>query len=246
MPACHRVRAVSGMTLHDAVLLAAGGSRRLGRPKQLLMREGEPLVRRAARLALATAPRRLLVVTGGAGDAVAAALDGLVWQRVHHAGWATGLAGSLRAAGDVLGADASPSVLLVGCDQPALASAHLHALLAGSAAVSSGCAATRHAEARLAARVGIPAVVPADWLRGGSRPMTTGRAPMAQAGPGGAAARDNGSHPDRGLGQRLRALPPASLWMLDAPDLRCDIDTRDDMRAAIARGWLDADATVED
>lgn len=201
------------MTTHDAVLLAAGGSRRLGRPKQLLTREGEPLVRRAARLALATAPRRLLVVTGGAGDAVAAALHGLACERVDHDGWATGLAGSLRAAGDALGADAAPSVLVLGCDQPALAAAHLIALLAGAAGAASGCAATGHG----GARVGIPAVVPAHWLRG-----------------------DTGPHLDHGFGPRLRALQTGSRWTLDAPDLRCDIDTPDDLRAAVARGWLDA------
>ena len=38
---------------HVAVVLAAGGSTRLGRPKQLLTRDGEALVHRAARLALA-------------------------------------------------------------------------------------------------------------------------------------------------------------------------------------------------
>ena len=36
---------------HVAVVLAAGGSTRLGRPKQLLTRDGETLVHRAARLA---------------------------------------------------------------------------------------------------------------------------------------------------------------------------------------------------
>lgn len=203
------------MTAHDAVLLAAGGSRRLGRPKQLLTRDGEPLVRRAARLALATAPRRLLVVTGGAGDAVAAALDGLAVERVAHEGWATGLAGSLRAAGAALGTTAAPRVLVLGCDQPALEASHLHALLDGAAASASRCAATRHG----GAGVGIPAVVPADWFH------AVDRAAVGAA--------------DRGFGRRLRALPAATRWTLDAPALGCDIDTVEDLHAAIARGWLD-------
>ena len=50
---------------HDAVVLAAGGSRRLGQPKQLLTRDGETLVHRGVRLAMETAPRRLLVIVAG-------------------------------------------------------------------------------------------------------------------------------------------------------------------------------------
>lgn len=223
------MRAARGAAGHDAVLLAAGGSRRLGQPKQLLTRDGEPLVRRAARLALATAPRRMLVVTGGAGDAVAAALHGLACERVDHAGWASGLAGSLHAAGDALAADASPSVLVLGCDQPALEASHLRALLDGAATSASGCAATHHG----AAAVGIPAVVPAGWLR---RTVQAARVDGAAGAVGDA---DRGDA-DRGFGRQLRALPPATLWTLDAPGLDCDIDTPDDLRAAIARGWLDA------
>jgi len=49
---------------HVAIVLAAGGSRRLGRPKQLLTRDGETLVHRAVRLASATQPQRLLLVIG--------------------------------------------------------------------------------------------------------------------------------------------------------------------------------------
>ena len=50
---------------HAALILAAGGSRRLGQVKQALTRDGEPLLRRAVRLALATAG----ALRGGAGRA---------------------------------------------------------------------------------------------------------------------------------------------------------------------------------
>ena len=53
-----------GTRAHVAVLLAAGGSTRLGQPKQLLTRDGEPLVRRMARLLSHTSPRRLYVIVG--------------------------------------------------------------------------------------------------------------------------------------------------------------------------------------
>ena len=71
---------------HGVVLLAAGASRRLGRPKQLLVLEGETLVHRAARLALATRPADAVVMLGHAADAVAAAVGELALRQVVCAG----------------------------------------------------------------------------------------------------------------------------------------------------------------
>ncbi len=48
----------------SALLLAAGGSRRMGRPKQLLVWQGETLVRRAAQTALAAGVDELIAVLG--------------------------------------------------------------------------------------------------------------------------------------------------------------------------------------
>lgn len=195
---------------HAAVLLAAGGSRRLGRPKQLLTRDGEALVRRAARLALDTSPRRLLVVVGAHRDRVAAALSGLACEIVRNPLWERGLASSLQAAAAALGEEGG-AVLIAGCDQPALETAHLRTLLAGAATAASRCAATRHGDAP-----GIPAVVPATLL-----------------------ARAHALEGDRGLGPLLRALPRGDVSLLDAPELGFDLDTEQDVRVAIARGWLD-------
>lgn len=195
---------------HAAVVLAAGGSRRLGHPKQLLTRDGEPLVHRAARLAHETSPHRLLVVVGAYRDEIAAALSGIDCDIASNPGWERGLAGSLHAAGVAL-AGHDGAVLIVGCDQPALSHAQLHALLEGAAAASSRCAATLHD-----GLPGIPAVVPHAWL-----------SPTAMV------------DGDRGFGARLRGLPPATLFTLDAPDLGFDLDTEQDVRAAIARGWVD-------
>ncbi len=56
-----------------AVVLAAGGSRRMGRPKALLDVDGRPLVARHVE-AMRAAGARVRVVLGGHGEAVAAAL----------------------------------------------------------------------------------------------------------------------------------------------------------------------------
>lgn len=195
---------------HAALVLAAGGSLRLGRPKQLLTRNGETLVHRATRLAVDTAADPVLVVVGAGREAVEAAVGDLPCETVFNPGWQAGLASSLRAAAPRI-LDLGSSVLIATCDQPALEASDFRSLLAGAHAAASGCAATR-----LADTVGVPAVVPAEWF---------------------ATASD--LHADQGFGARLRALDPGQLFLLESVDLGIDIDTQADFRHAVAKGWLD-------
>lgn len=118
--------------------------------------------------------------------------------------------GSLRLAAAALAGHAEP-VLVVGCDQPALQLAHLQQLLVGAATVASGCAATLHQGAP-----GMPAVLSPQLLAAPAR-----------------------LHGDRGLREQLRALPAEAVWPMSAPELALDIDTTDDLRAAIVRGLVD-------
>ncbi|MBI1297987.1 putative selenium-dependent hydroxylase accessory protein YqeC [bacterium] len=90
-----------------AVVLAAGGSRRMGEAKQLLDLGGEPLVVRAARTALAGTASHVIVVSGARGEAVHAALRPLLAQTerlhlVHNPAWESGQATSVLAAMDAL------------------------------------------------------------------------------------------------------------------------------------------------
>lgn len=78
-----------------AVLLAAGGSSRLGRPKQLLDIEGEPLVVRQARMLLALEPACVVVVTGAGQEQVAAELGDLPIRCEHNPDWSRGMGTSL-------------------------------------------------------------------------------------------------------------------------------------------------------
>ena len=59
------------------LVLAAGGSTRLGIPKQLIEFRGEPLVRRAARSAADAGAAPVIVVVGASAADVVQALDGL-------------------------------------------------------------------------------------------------------------------------------------------------------------------------
>lgn len=202
---------------HVAVVLAAGGSRRLGRSKQLLTCAGEPLVRRAARLALATAPARVLVIVGAEADAVSGALGELPVETVVNPDWAQGLSASLRVAAETLAARAG-ACLVLGCDQPVLAAQHLRRLLVLAQDAASGSAGTVHGDG-----LGVPAVVPVAWL--------DDRAPGARG--------------DQGLRAALRALPAADVGRLEAPELQLDIDTPEQLRAAIAVGWVDPTEPVQ-
>lgn len=198
------------MRPHAAIVLAAGGSRRLGAPKQLLTRDGETLVHRAVRHAFATQPRRLIVVLGGDRFEVTRALADLEGERVFNPQWQQGLASSLQCAARVLSGYDGP-VLILGCDQPALETLHLQQLLEGAARASSGCAATVHGDT-----LGSPAIITAAMLQ--------------DAG---------GLRGDRGFGNKLGSLPANSVWRLNAPELQIDIDNAEDQRNATARGWLD-------
>jgi CTP:molybdopterin cytidylyltransferase MocA len=136
-----------------AVVLAAGGSARLGRPKQLLEHAGEPLVRRAAREALGAGAAPVVVVLGAQADAVRQALGGLPVTTVVNDAWATGLASSLAAG--VREALAEPSVggvLVTLADQPLVDAAALARLLAAFPG-EHGVVASTYADA-----LGVPAI----------------------------------------------------------------------------------------
>jgi molybdenum cofactor cytidylyltransferase len=120
-----------------ALILAAGASARMGRPKQLLDWEGRPLVRAAAETALAAQLDPLLVVVGGAQSQVTEALAGLPLQIIANPDYAAGQSTSLRAGIAALGQDAGAVVVLLG-DQPFVTPAIVEQLVA--AWQSSGAA----------------------------------------------------------------------------------------------------------
>ena len=112
---------------HNAVLLAAGGSARLGQPKQELTVHGESLLHRTARLLRDTRPRRLIVVLSD--PTLGVHLDGLQAEILDNPDWASGLAASVRLAAEALHGR-SESTLFAGVDQCRLEPAHLAGLLA--------------------------------------------------------------------------------------------------------------------
>lgn len=78
------------------ILLAAGASKRMGQPKQLLPVRGKSLLRQVATVCL-TAPVSPVVVVLGANSAqIAPCLDGLTARIVINPNWSEGMGTSLR------------------------------------------------------------------------------------------------------------------------------------------------------
>lgn len=148
------------------VVLAAGASTRLGQPKQLLRHDtGDPLVVVAARQLLDAGCTPVLVVTGGAHDDVARAVDPLEVPVLFNEDWSEGMGSSIRAAIRWMTQQDAPMLgtVIAACDMPSVTVDHIRALVLESAdgrhRVASSYAGSEGAVVR-----GIPAVLPrADW-----------------------------------------------------------------------------------
>ena len=114
----------------SGLVLAAGGSSRLGRPKQLLPYRGATLLDSVLETARACAFDQLLVALGGAVDDVRGAVDLRGADVVVNAAFGTGCSSSVAAATGALDPRCHVLVLLLG-DQPGVTPATVRALLDG-------------------------------------------------------------------------------------------------------------------
>jgi CTP:molybdopterin cytidylyltransferase MocA len=110
-------------------VLAAGASTRLGRPKQLVAVDGEPLLGRTLRVARASRAEAVAVVLGASRDAIEAAIDFTGVAVLRNDAWPEGMASSIRAAVAWATSEGAAGLLLLVCDQPRLTASHLDALL---------------------------------------------------------------------------------------------------------------------
>lgn len=143
------------------IVLAAGGSCRLGTPKQLLRFQGVSLLRHAAAAAVGCHADHCTVVLGNEAAACAEEISNLPVHIAVNTAWRDGMASSIRAGL----ADAQrrhpgmDAVILAACDQPHVTSEVLDSLMDTHLATSSGIVASAYAGTR-----GIPALFCAAWF----------------------------------------------------------------------------------
>jgi molybdenum cofactor cytidylyltransferase len=99
------------------ILLAAGGSVRLGKPKQLIPFKGLSLIRHIAKISVASEAQSVHVVLGAYAELLKLQLLGLPVRIVFNNRWGEGVSSSIRAGIDSIDRSAK-AVLLVLCDQP--------------------------------------------------------------------------------------------------------------------------------
>ena len=139
-----------------SLVLAAGGSRRLGTPKQLLRVRGRRLLSRVIHAAEIVTPGRVVVVIGADGLRIRSLI------RRHHPGthsvgnsrWSEGMSGSLQAGLAVLPRRASAAMLLLS-DQPAVGEESLRRLVGAWKRRPGKAAAAVYGDV-----VGVPAILP--------------------------------------------------------------------------------------
>ena len=112
-----------------ALVLAAGSSRRLGQPKQLLPYQGRTLLDSSLDVAHAAPVDQRLVTVGGAGQEVLDTVDFTGFEIVESVKHTEGCSSSIVSALDAVDDDAIGFILLLG-DQPEVDQAAIEKLLA--------------------------------------------------------------------------------------------------------------------
>ncbi len=136
----------------EVVILAAGSSRRLRRPKQMELVGGETLLERAVRVAREAGVGRVRVVVNAADAAVVAEAGRLGCEVVRNDEAEEGIASTIRAGVRAM-TEGAKGVVLMTCDQPAVSTEHLRLLAGGDGEVVVASA--------YAGRRGVPAYFPA-------------------------------------------------------------------------------------
>jgi len=135
------------------VILAAGGSSRLGEPKQLLTFRGATLIQRAVRAAAEAGCDPVIVVAGDSAEAIRSELgeeNGIVV--VENAEWRSGIGTSIRRGLEQLTRSVEAVVLLT-CDQPFVDAAIVGKLMAERARTQKAIVASSYADT-----LGVPAL----------------------------------------------------------------------------------------
>lgn len=217
---------------HAVIVLASGLSQRLGQAKQLLCKQGEPLVCHMLKLALTTKPKTIIVVVPDNHQLIASAIDQLAFQHpviriVTNTQPETGMAHSLSLGIEALTNITDLSIdraLIMGIDQVLLDEPHLMALLAGKqAVVASGYHNWTYLDKANTTDtlkkdiIGLPLVIDYELLKQWQSTLMG----------------------DKGLRHLIRSLSPSRIMTVANAQLSYDIDTPAQLAYAQQKGWLD-------
>ena len=218
---------------HAVIILASGLSQRLGQPKQLLVKNGEPLITYMTRLAIITNPQVIVIVIPDNHHLITSMMTELANQYltvqiVVNSQADTGMAHSLSLGIGKIAALESTSidrVLIMGVDQVLLDEPHLTALLADKQTV---VASHYHSWQRLEKHqnrdqkvsdiIGLPLAINYKLLRQWQSELTG----------------------DKGLRHLIRGLPADQIGEVDNDQLSYDIDTPEQLAFARRQDWLDS------
>jgi len=223
---------------HATIILASGLSQRLGQAKQLLRKNGEPLICYMIKIALANQPQAIIMVIPEDNPLIASAITKLATQHsiihtVTNPTPETGMAHSLYLGIEALvnlGDSLINRVLIMGIDQILLDEPHLIELLAGQqTVVASGYSSlgnwsngqdldeTTDTEIFKKDIIGLPLVIDYELLKQWQALLTG----------------------DKGLRHLIRGLPVSQISSVDNHQLSYDIDTPEQLTHARAQRWLD-------
>ena len=218
---------------HAVIILASGLSQRLGQPKQMLVKNGEPLIAYMSRLALTTNPQSIVIVIPDDHHLIASTIIELANQYptvqiVVNLQAKTGMAHSLRLGIETIAAFESISidrVLIMGVDQVLLDEPHLTALLAGEQTVVAsryhswqGLEKHQNRDEIASDIIGLPLSINYKLLRQWQSELIG----------------------DKGLRHLIRGLPAEQVDKVDNDQLSYDIDTPEQLAFARRQGWLDS------
>jgi len=113
------------------ILLAAGGSLRMGQPKQLLLYKGKTLLRYSLEEALSSNAKPVVVILGAYSNSLQKEISGYPIHEVINAQWQEGMASSIRSGIKAITEINSlvEGVILLVCDQPFITTSLLNNLI---------------------------------------------------------------------------------------------------------------------
>ncbi|MBF2720355.1 nucleotidyltransferase family protein [Psychrobacter sp. NG254] len=218
---------------HAVIILASGLSQRLGQPKQMLFKNGEPLITYMTRLAITTNPQAIVIVIPDNHRLIASAITELADQYpavqiVMNSQADTGMAHSLSLGIETITAFESTSidrVLIIGVDQVLLDEHHITALLAGKQTVVAShyhnwqpLEKHQNRDETVSDIIGLPLAINYKLLKQWQSELIG----------------------DKGLRHLIRGLPAEKIGRVDNNQLSYDIDTPEQLTYAKQQGWLDS------